>query len=111
MQGPQGLQGAKGDRGEPGATSVVRRSATAPLVANGNIGTVRASCNPGERATGGGWAFLQGTFLATLVETSQPVVDPNGVPNGWFLRYWNNGGGANLQLSADVVCASPQRSR
>jgi hypothetical protein len=108
-QGDSGAQGQAGPQGPAGATNVVSRSATGPLVSPGNIGTVIASCAAGERATGGGWAFAEGTFRDTLVETSQPVSDAGGVPRQWYVRYWNNTntGSSNLALVGYVLCASP----
>jgi hypothetical protein len=110
-KGEAGAQGQAGPQGPAGATSVVRRSADGPLVAHGGIGTVTASCAAGERATGGGWIFEQGTFRNTLVESSYPLIDAGGIPRQWYVRYWNNTdmdtGTSDLQLGAYVICASP----
>ncbi len=100
--------GPQGPPGPAGATNVTVRTKLGPLVEPGNIGTVSVNCADGERATGGGWSFSQGTFLATLVETSRPLVDKaTGVPDGWHLRYWNDGGGIDMRLTVQVICASP----
>ena len=91
--GSAGPRGAQGARGPAGATNVVVRTAT------GNL-TATVSCDPGERATGGGAvARSQG-----LLRTSLPVGYP--VPNGWQASA-QTAGGAAVEVSVYAICTSP----
>ncbi len=94
--GPKGDPGANGTNGTNGATNVVVRSL---YLANG-LGQV--TCNPGERATGGG---ISSDNTLTVAARSEPA--PNtGTPTGWsgILRSLV---GATPSGTIYVVCASP----
>jgi hypothetical protein len=74
---------------------------------------MRAMCNQGERATGGGGGFTDGGFGSTdLIYWSVPV-DATGAratagqaPMGWDMAY-KNGGGVSRTFRTFVICASP----
>lgn len=109
IQGPQGPRGAQGAQGTNGATNVVVRTATAD-VASGQDAFDRASCQPGERATGGGVSFPSFDH-ATTVNVSYPTV--NGLPasagqtpDGWGAGIYNDL--ATTQTATFyVICVSP----
>jgi hypothetical protein len=104
--GPQGVQGPPGSKGDAGATSLKVRAATAS-------GEVTASCEPGERATGGGAHSVNGAVVA-----SAPVADPNAIfvstgitfqgytPTSWTAAA-KDAGGLPTDVTAWVVCAAP----
>jgi hypothetical protein len=101
--GPQGRPGATGaagpagpagPRGATGATTVVVRSAVGSDAYQGV-----ASCQPGERATGGGVVPNGGG--ATYVYQSRPA-ETSGTPTGWY-GYMTGGTGVTVY----VICASP----
>lgn len=84
---------------------VVRRSAAVD-VPNGTVGTATASCQPGERATGGG-ALPASAPVNGLVAVLGDGPVPNGdgdVPTGWQ-AYMVNGDMGTPQLIAYAVCA------
>jgi hypothetical protein len=100
---PVGPQGPKGD---PGATSLKVRAIA------GN-GSVTATCQPGERATGGGAHSVNGYIVA-----SAPAGHPLSIyvpdapsfqeytPTSWTAAA-DNGAGAPADVTAWVVCAAP----
>jgi hypothetical protein len=90
-QGVQGAQGPAGPAGPSGATNVTVRSG--PVSPSGSS---TASCNPGERAVGGG-----GVSVAGFLDSSRPLQDPGQTPTAWTA----SAGGADVQ--AWVVCAAP----
>ncbi len=99
--GPPGPQGTKGDQGANGAnganaaTNVVVRSAYLPT------GSGQVSCQPGERATGGG---ITGANITMVISKNEPI--PNtGTPTGWVgvIRAGSQAGLGTVY----VVCASP----
>jgi hypothetical protein len=108
---PAGQKGDKGDKGDPGATNVHVRTATVSIGANTTNGAV-ATCQAGERATGGG------AVLATLrnqdaIVRSYPTLGTTSgaaageVPTAWFARVFNSDAGAAHTATIYVVCASP----
>jgi hypothetical protein len=109
QQGVQGLQGAQGSQGVPGtngtngATSVITRS-TGLNVNNGQTGEGTVECDPGEKATGGGFAQVTGN--ATTIQASTPVFDSAGTPTAWRFSVVNNSGSA-VSYFIRVICASP----
>ena len=103
--GPQGAQGNPGAAGANGATNVVVRRGTLISVANGASGIVTASCNPGERATGGGNS-ISGLGGWQVIESFPTPGTAGSTPTGWRVDATNNTGSAN-NLVAIVVCASP----
>ena len=83
----------RGPRGPQGATNVtVREGALA-------VGTSTASCNPGERATGGGGSTDPG-----FLDQSRPV-QTSGTPTAWQARAAD--GNTPVEVQAYVICASP----
>jgi hypothetical protein len=98
--------GPQGPKGEPGATSLKVR-ATA-----GN-GSVTATCQPGERATGGGAHSVDGYIVASA-PASHPlsIYVPDGIsfqeytPTSWTAAA-DNGAGGPADVTAWVVCAAP----
>jgi len=130
LQGLQGLQGAKGDPGSSGAGNTTARSTTVALsqqCQDGGNGArscfsadqaVTARCNPGERATGGGFqpeGVFPGTFgLGTGSEPTGRLDRPDpgsGTPTGWTVEAVgaSRGSGPNdpppPNFTVYVVCA------
>jgi hypothetical protein len=103
--GANGTDGTKGTDGTNGTTNLIVRTTSA----NGS-GGLDVSCNPGERAVGGGIGRTDGSANTNdKLGGSFPTVAA-GVPasngstaNGWH-GVWN-GGVANV--TAWVICASP----
>jgi hypothetical protein len=105
QQGRPGADGTNGTNGTNGATNLIVRTASA----NGS-GALDASCNPGERAVGGGIGRTDGSVnINDKVGGSFPSVDA-GVPasngstaNGWR-GVWE---GPVANVTTWVICASP----
>jgi hypothetical protein len=98
--GPQGAQGIPGPQGVPGAagaTTVAVR--VGPEIAD----TSTASCNPGERAVGGG-GIATGTdgvlWNSTPTQTS-------GTPTSWDADAVDLTAGTVDTVQAYVICAAP----
>ncbi len=113
--GPKGDQGPKGDPGANGATDVTRRISALTTVAADNTGEATASCEPGERAVGGGGIPFNGGTLDFDMMGSVPITGGNffneGVPIAWQARYTNrdvgNSNTGDIQFYAYAVCAAP----
>ena len=110
LQGPQGEKGPKGDKGDQGAngaTNVVIRFATKTANA-GVVDTLDASCDAGERPTGGGFVLVNGSIASFLVFQSgpEPELTQGATPTGWRVR-WYNSGTTSDQVEAYVICAAP----
>ena len=101
--GINGTNGVNGTKGANGATDVVVRTGSQVTVAQGSIGVGTVSCNPGERATGGGYEFPGGQVDPAIYE-STPTGDP---PTGWRIKIWKPNTGTSATLAAKVICASP----
>src|SRR4051794_34594950 len=105
-------RGAKGDTGQNGtdaaANVVVRRTATSVL--NNNLGTARADCQAGEKATGGG-GIMNNASAPGYVSSYPSLAGTAGsaqqgmTPTAWTTSIVNNTGSTNL-LNAFVVCVS-----
>jgi hypothetical protein len=113
--GPQGPAGARGDAGAPGpagpsgATRVVTRTSLGSSAAtNGGSGVAAVNCEPGERATGGGYLYENGVLRDTVVDVDRPIVTGD-VPTGWNVAYTNDGGANSVALRVRVyaICAAP----
>jgi hypothetical protein len=103
-KGDTGATGAQGPKGDPGALAV--RAAT-------GTGRITVSCQPGERATGGGAHSFHG-----YVTASAPAADPNATytsggitaqgytPTTWTAAARDTSGG-EADVTAWVVCANP----
>jgi hypothetical protein len=105
--------GQKGDKGDPGAMNVVVRTATV-AVASSSTGTGVASCQAGERATGGGAMLAGGVIEQDAVVRSYPTLGTTTpatagqVPTAWAARVLNSSLGSPARSATIfVVCASP----
>jgi hypothetical protein len=118
---PQGPKGDPGPQGEPGATEVVMRLGpivTTPVSPGSDIYASRATCQPGERATGGGY-IDHSAFSGTgdnAIQIDRPASGVIGVgttqdeegrtPVAWNIQLRDVAGdGASIQAWVD--CASP----
>ncbi|HLY48104.1 MAG TPA: hypothetical protein VKR21_02810 [Solirubrobacteraceae bacterium] len=118
--GAAGPRGANGQNGQNGATNLTSRSTTGSIamtcaaISPGNylcngLATTRASCQPGERATGGGYGQAPGG-MATVSETRP---DPaSGTPTGWAVTATAIEASSTpsvppVQYTVYVVCAAP----
>jgi hypothetical protein len=119
-QGPKGENGAVGSRGPTGpsgATNVVMRKGPSFSISRNSFAVGNATCNPGERATGGG-VLTENVYYPTVV-SSFPLPQPNeaspnnGVtPTGWRVWMANKDVGsdeapASTSATPYVICASP----
>jgi hypothetical protein len=103
-QGPQGPQGAQGPAGAPGAAGAMNVTVRVGEVA---MGDAVASCNPGERAVGGGGdAMDPGSYIFK----STPLEGEGETPTAWTA----SAGSAvdamidePAEVQAWVVCAAP----
>jgi hypothetical protein len=112
-QGAQGEQGRQGEQGAPGAagaTNVTIRQGNQDFVqgdADGhNTREETASCQTGERATGGG--FLSSNNNAVTTYKSQPT-PASGTPTGWVVgvRATHTDPILGHGFTPYVICASP----
>jgi hypothetical protein len=109
QQGPRGLQGVQGVPGPQGVAgqSGVRNLAirTSGPVTGTNVAS--ASCQPGERAVGGG-GVTSGLPITVSLPAVNGTSDPSTVagqaPNGWRVATASDPSGTR---EAVVVCASP----
>jgi hypothetical protein len=102
-KGDKGDKGDQGDKGAPGATSVTVRSADQSVSAN-NFATGSVSCQPGERATGGGMRATALFYTAYAMRSSYslPLDAPN--PTGWAATVYSTQSGT---FRVYVLCAAP----
>jgi hypothetical protein len=104
-QGPQGEPGApgpQGPKGDPGLGTVQVRQVQATVPA-GELEGVDVDCQPGERATGGG--FIYGSEELNAI-VSRPQFDPSiRTPTGWNVTVRNHDG-TNHVVFVFAVCAS-----
>ena len=111
VRGPRGPRGLTGATGAAGATNVVMRTGTTVVSnAGGNPGGASASCNAGERATGGGPFVAEAETVGGsngVITGSHPTPEtPGGVPTGWEVEF-TSGAGQAMTVTAYVICASP----
>ena len=119
-QGPAGLQGPKGDKGDKGdpgtpgtaaATNVIVRRDDIAVPANGQ-GTGKASCEPGEVATGGGVAWAGSSTNDQFLRESGPLdaagsfsgTETGEVPVAWWGEVQNDTAAAETAY-VWVLCA------
>jgi hypothetical protein len=100
--GVNGTNGVNGTQGANGATGVVVRTGSDVTVNSNTTGAATVGCNPGERATGGGYGFTSGSVGPAIYE-STPTGDP---PTGWKIKIYMPTG-SSATLAAKVICASP----
>jgi len=99
-RGPQGAQGAQGAPGAPGAAGATNVTVRlGPEVA----GLSTASCNPGERATGGGGIA---TGPDGALWDSSPT-QATGTPTSWDAQAIDVTTSTPDTVQAYVVCAAP----
>lgn len=114
-QGPQGIQGppgangtngTNGTNGSNGATNVVTR--TTGLTVNATLtNEATATCNAGERATGGGYAQATTVPNNQLFFGASRPSPTSGTPTGWFVQLSNTSGTTQFVGLVYVICASP----
>lgn len=109
-QGPSAPRGEQGPPGEPGPTDVVVRRSGFVTIAPGGIAQASVSCEPGERATGGGVTATSGFVEDLVTVKSEPIGgSPTSAPTGWRAQARNadanDGGEDTIDVRADVVCA------
>jgi hypothetical protein len=77
-RGPQGLQGTAGQNGTNAATNIVTRYTDTAITANTDV-YGNASCNPGEKITGGGFGILGNAFNNSfIIRSGLQTIDPQG---------------------------------
>jgi hypothetical protein len=97
--------GTNGTNGTNGATNVNQRNASLPVNAGATNDAV-ASCDAGDKATGGGYAQATSISEASIhIGASRPELT-SGVPTGWHV-YITNSSASNGSWVVFVVCASP----
>jgi hypothetical protein len=84
-------------------TSVVRKQSGEPVAA-GAVGAVSASCQAGERATGGGGGFAGPPTTNDKVTETIPVGD-EPLPVRWRISLFNGGASPRTPV-AYVLCAT-----
>jgi hypothetical protein len=119
----QGVAGQAGPAGPAGATRVTVR--TAPLAINQasctqlfpgspynciGSGTATASCEPGERATGGGYSKPADGAVPSVQESAPTPT--SGTPTGWTVTVAGSttagsGSPPPTEMSVRVICAAP----
>ena len=102
-QGAAGAPGTPGTPGAPGATNVVTR--TSAVSAPVGVNDFSVSCQPGERAVGGGGTGPSADPEVTLAGTFASPETAGSTPTGWTARY--NVTGIAHTVTTFVVCASP----
>lgn len=110
-QGPKGDAGATGPQGATGpagagATSVITTRFVDTTTPNNTNGGATASCNAGERATGGGVQLRAGNSRNTYY--FEPGGVPNttsGTPTGWNANWFQDSGDSEA-IRVYVVCVS-----
>jgi hypothetical protein len=100
-QGPQGAQGPQGPAGAPGATNVTVRAGEVA------VGDSVASCNPGERAVGGGGVS---EVPSGYLWASTPVQSEGETPTAWTVSAASVAEETldePVEVQAWVICAAP----
>lgn len=78
-------------------------------IAGGEYGEALVSCEPGEKATGGGYVIPGNSELSTVatVHASYPYNLNGPDSDTWVVDATNNHPTASLLLTAYVVCVAP----
>ncbi len=99
LAGPQGIQGPAGP---PRTLQVIEREG-APVTSNGQIITATASCNPGEKATGGGYTWEFKFDVDDFI-----IFDDSATPGnaGWEVTGKYNGTSIGNRLTVFAECSS-----
>jgi hypothetical protein len=106
-RGPQGAPGAQGEAGAAAATNIVaRKGAETSCSGSGCQVEATVSCQPGERATGGGFDEVPAVVPDGEAIHSGPIGTP---PTGWkvIMRDSSTGPFEGAIAQAVVLCASP----
>lgn len=106
VPGANGTNGTNGAPGAAGATKVVVRTVEQQNVSNNSAAIVDATCNPGERATGGGFRTLSADDFVPYSNRPNPAGNGN-TPTGWHVEAINRTGVSTADMEAFVICASP----
>ena len=105
-QGPQGPPGEPGANGQPGEDGFAYTAVTEDMLQFNALGQTldkTVNCEPGEIATGGGFA---GTAEGILILDSAPWgQSPVAGPTGWRVRAKNNLS-ASYGFTVYVICAA-----
>ena len=117
-QGPVGPAGATGAQGPPGPSEVYENNTIVTIEADSSA-TCTASCDSGDKVTGGGWSAY------TVILVSSAPVDPTPTPgpistitqypsvgysyptssmNGWTVKAYNELS-KSISLKCTAVCA------
>jgi hypothetical protein len=123
--GAAGAAGPAGPAGPAGATRVTVRTAQlainqascTPLFPGGPYsciasGTATASCEPGERATGGGYSKPADSAVALPSVQETAPTPTSGTPTGWTVTVTGtttaaSGSPPPAEMSVRVICAAP----
>jgi hypothetical protein len=101
-KGDTGAQGPQGPQGPAGVSTLTMREQSFPVTAGDKAsGLVR--CNPGERATSGGFAL--GTDSVQVNSSSPYPPFAPSTPEGWFVAVTHHGS-TNSNFFVRVVCAA-----
>ena len=105
--GPTGAAGARGPAGAPGPSGPVNLTyaETTTSVAAGADATGQAACPGGMVATGGG-AMTDPVDPAVVVNESDWILWPPGLPSAWEATV-HNGSAASVDLIVDAICTTP----
>jgi hypothetical protein len=115
QKGPSGAQGSAGTPGTPGATNVVIRFVTFTSDSFGLSSHRDVTCNPGERAVGGGIGWTQSPGSGDAITYSGPedadhemLTFPNqgATPTGWAGEI-KTSDGAGKPGRVYAICAAP----
>ena len=104
-RGPQGERGLRGEAGTNAANRVVVRQSEAVSIPAGQDGGATASCQVGERATGGGGTNFATKTVLMMQSYPQPT-DGGATPNQWSVHYSNTSTSART-VHAYAICVSP----
>lgn len=107
--GEQGAPGAQGPKGDPGTTNTVVRTASKSISVGPSSEELAASCLPGERATGGGGAFVTSSVGDAIVYSapggSNGLTGNGDTPTKWWVGA-HNGAAYVKTFVVYVVCSA-----
>jgi hypothetical protein len=105
-QGVQGAQGPRGPQGPPGPfPDVAVRVGQELDVAPGTDATLVATCDPGEKALGGG--VTPDVIAAAFIAGSFPTpTTAGGTPNRWTINVQNTHATTTVHFVSYAVCAT-----